>query len=343
MILLQRTEPVVALYGSAAANRGGTGVYTRRLIEGFKQAGITGVTPIGSAPRSLAGKLFAENAALPRRVRSGRYNLVHLPAFGGSPARGIRYAVTIHDMAFMANPCWFPHLRALYYRLRFPAVANGASVIIADSDFTVNEIQRYLGLTAERVYLSAPVNGMTGEYFRKTCSVHGRYILFTGTVEPRKNVSALLEAWNAIHRRHPDMVLVIAGRWGWGDSATKHGLEKTPGVRWLGSVASDVLDSATAGAELLVYPSLYEGFGLPPLEAAAAGTPFVLGPAAALKEIYGDVASSFTDGSAESIASEVLNALEKEHSPSDLREFAWGFSLRSTAENTWNCYLKALN
>jgi len=340
-ILLRRYNRRIALYASSTANRGGTGVYTTRLIDGFQRAGISQVVPVGLSGSGFPGKLVSEHMGLRRILRKQHFDLAHLPAFAGGVPDGIPYAVTVHDMAFMAEPRWFPFLKSLYYRLHFPKVAAGASVVIADSDFTVSEIKKYLGLSSTRVYLSAPENTASDAVFRRASGIAGDYILSTSTIEPRKNTDALLQAWPQIRQVHPKMTLVIAGRWGWGKRKTKKALLNTPGVRWIGSVGEQLLSSVFSGAELLVYPSLYEGFGLPPLESAASGVPFVTGPAKTLQEVYGSVAAAVSGTTPQSIAEAVLNALEKKQNPEDLRQFAGGFTCRGMAENTYRAYGKA--
>jgi len=341
-ILLRRHSRRIALYASSTANRGGTGVYTARLIEGFKKAGISQVVPVGLSGSGFPGKLISEHVGLRRVLRKQHFDLAHLPAFAGGVPGGMPYAVTVHDMAFMAEPRWFPFLKSLYYRLHFPKVAAGASVVIADSDFTVSEIKKYMGLSSTRVYLSAPENTASDAMFRKAFGIAGDYILSTSTIEPRKNIDALLEAWPQIRQVHPKMTLVVAGRWGWGKRKTKKALLNTPGgVRWIGSVREQLLSSAFSGAELLVYPSLYEGFGLPPLESAASGVPFVTGPAKTLQEVYGAVAAAISGRTSQSIVEAVLNALEKKYNPEDLRQFAGRFTCRGMAENTFQAYGEA--
>lgn len=342
MILLQRHSKRIALYASSSANRGGTGVYTRRLINGFKKAGISNVVAVGETDSGFVKKFVSEHFTIPSEIRSSGFDLLHLPAFGGRAVKGIPYAVTVHDMAFMAEPGWFPPLRSLYYRFHFPRVARNAAVIIADSDFTVSEIRKHLGLPAERVYLSATENTSNDTLFRNTFNVSGSYILSTSTIEPRKNILALLKAWPSIRKEHPNLTLIFSGRWGWGKASTRELLENSQGVRWLGSISNDLLMSAFAGTRLLVYPSLYEGFGLPPLEAAASGVPFVVGPSETLKEIFSSVAAGISGASPASISETVLNALEKTFDSFKLKEFAGQFTDSLMAQNTLKVYGKAL-
>ena len=338
MTPFQKAEPRVALYGASRCNKGGTGVYTRRLIKGFDLIGADSVVPLGDPGSNWMEKLVSENFRIPGRVRKEGFDLLHFPAFSGTSSGGVPYAVTIHDMAFMECPGWFPALRSLYYRMHFPRIARGASVIIADSGFTAGEIKKHLGLESRKVYLSSPLNNTEENYFRDRYSIPGEYILYTGTVEPRKNIGNLLEAWPQVRRIHGNLLLVVAGRWGWGASSLKDRLNNTDGVLWTGSIPDKLLRSAMTGARMLVYPSLYEGFGLPPLESAASGTPFVIGPAETLKEIYGSVAAGITGKGPESISSTILDALEKQYSTDSLRDFAMGFSLEATARNTLECY-----
>ncbi len=339
-ILLRSFSKKIALYASSSVNRGGTGVYTRRLIDGFLEADINCVIPIGVKQSGFAGKLISEHFTIPQMVKNQGFDLLHLPAFGGRVVKGIPYVVTVHDMAFMARPDWFPALRSIYYRLHFPHVARGASAIIADSDFTVSEIKKYLGIDAYRVYLSAPENTANENLFRTTYGIKGNFILSTSTIEPRKNISALLMAWSDIRRVHKNLTLVIAGRWGWGNKATKHALVNTPGVLWVGSISDQYLKSAFKGARLLVYPSLYEGFGLPPLEASVSGLPFVIGPSKTLQEIFGTVAAGTSGKESESITQTVLDALDKPVNSEELREFAGKFTNANLARNTLKIYEK---
>lgn len=200
---------------------------------------------------------------------------------------------------------------------------------------------KFLRLEAHRVYLSAPANVANEAVFRRAFDIQGEYILSTGTIEPRKNIDSLLAAWPVIQKTHPELTMVVVGRWGWGHRKTKLALLNTPGVRWVGSIADNLLMSAFSGTKLLVYPSLYEGFGLPPLEAAASGVPFVVGPSETLYEIFGSMAAGVSGESHLSIEQTVLHALEKRSDPNELREFAAKFTHVRMAENTYRIYGRA--
>ncbi len=348
---MNKNIPVV--YADSLVNRGGTGVYLRRLLEGFIQCNADVLAAAAKrlmkpseaidADISARGilKVIQENITLPALVRSVSPSIVHLPAFAGRPPGGIPCAVTLHDLAFLENPSWFPRLRSVYYRLYFRRVAKRADVLMVDSDFTGREAVRWLGAGSEkirRVYLSTESMQLDPEIFRKSTGIRDRYILFVGTVEPRKNISSLLTAWQTVHQEHPDLKLVIAGRWGWGSVALKKLLRNSSGVLWTGQLSDSILKSCITGAELLVYPSFYEGFGLPPLEAASAGVPSVLTPADALVEIFSGISNIASNHNSNSIAGAILESLDTVYDKKSLIEFASGFSVKRMAEDVLGVY-----
>ena len=346
------------IYGAALGSRGGTGVYLSRLLDGFVELDAPGIRV------AVRGRLMSPHDALsmdpiaggfakaldefllsPRAASSERGAPVHLPAFSGRPPSGSPMVLTLHDLAFMAHPAWFPLLKGLYYRLHFPSVARRADLVMADSFFTAGEAVRFLGLSPSRVRVVplSPGRKPRGCASRARARFCGGapYVLSVSTVEPRKNFPALLEAWTGVRAVRPDLRLLVAGRWGWGPRSTRRLLEGTPGVEWIGALDADGLADAYAGAELLVYPSLYEGFGLPPLEAALAGIPSVLGPAGALREIYAGSGARFCGAGPGSIRDALLEALETRTDPGVLREFAGRFSDPGMARAVADVYAEA--
>ncbi len=334
-------------------NRGGTGVYLRRLLEGFIQCNAHVLAaaekrlmkPSEALDTALSEsgilKVFHEYFTLPALVASVSPSIVHLPAFAGRSPGGVPCAVTLHDLAFLANPSWFPRLRSLYYRLHFSRVARRADVLMVDSDFTGREAVRWLGVDSEsirKVYLSTESMQIDPEIFQQFTGISDKYILFIGTVEPRKNISSLLSSWKVVLQEHPDLKLVIAGRGGWGPVVLKNLLRNSRGVIWTGQLSDSILKSCISGAELLVYPSFYEGFGLPPLEAASAGVPSVLTPADALVEIYSEISNIALNHKPDSIAGAILESLDTSYDEKNLIEFASGFSVKRMAEEVLGVY-----
>ena len=342
------------LMGASLGNLGGTGVYTRRLLKGFCTAaegrvsvaiGRGLVTPEEALRMEPGGgtahKILQENFLLTAAVRRSRPSLVHLPAFGGRVTGGIPYAVTVHDLAFMRNSTWFPPLRSVYYSLRFKRVAAGAEVVMADSDFTALEIRQLLKIDPfriRRVYLSTDTFEGDSGTWRASAGLRGDYIVYAGTVEPRKNIEALLGAWKEVKRKHGGLTLVIAGRWGWGPKSLRRSLERTQGVIHTGRLSRKDLTGCISGARLMVYPSYYEGFGLPPLEAASAGVPSVVTPAEVLVEIYGDVARVAEGFDKDSLAEAILDELDTPADPGGLRDFASAFTVEAMAREVLKVY-----
>lgn len=320
----ERRGRVPVIYGAALAHRGGTGVYLRRLLRGLVEleAPVRVVCPGGAltARRALSAsdwpqgvsKVLFEHFRAPRTARVAEASVVHLPAFGGAPPRGCPYVVTVHDMAYLARPSWFPAVRSLYYRMSFSRTARGADLVMVDSRFSGAEAVRLAGVAEDAVrtvYLSADNSPEDSRPLLERLGLSSGYLLFVGTVEPRKNLTALLDAMRIIRRSRPNLKLLVAGRWGWGPAELRRRLTSQPGVLWPGPLGARDLRRAYCGAGLLVYPSLYEGFGLPPLEAARVGVPSVVGPAKALAEVYRNAA--FHSGAdARSIALTVEEALD---------------------------------
>lgn len=324
------------VYADALSNRGGTGVYLRRLLRGLSGceqnvlAAVGGVitTPrraLGMKPYSGAVKLIWENLLIPVTGMRHRPGLVHLPAFSGRGIPGVPFVVTLHDLAFCRHPSWFPAFRSIYYRLHFRRVAAKATAVMVDSDFTGQEAAALLNVGRERlrrVYLCTEQFAEDPEIFRESYGLANGHIVFTGTIEPRKNLGALLKAWPEVRREHPGLTLVIAGRWGWGQEELRRDLTRTAGVLHTGCLSERMLKSCVSGASLMVYPSLYEGFGLPPLEAASAGVPSVVTPAAALTEIYSEVSTVASGFDPASISRAVLEALDTARDREKLTNFA---------------------
>lgn len=290
-------------------------------------------------------RLLSEYYSIPRAVKRDGFPVFHLPSFAGGVPRGVKLVVTVHDLAFLAGPRWFPPVKRIYYRTVFPMIARKAFRIIVDSHFTGREAERLMGIPPDRlrtVYLSHGGPEPEGKgRFGSLLGISGEYALCLCTVEPRKNVEALLEAWRMVREKRSGATLVIIGRWGWGEPGLKRKLKTTEGVLWTGPLENQALVSALAGARMLVYPSVYEGFGLPPLEAAALGVPSVLGPAGALREVYGGV-SRFSGEDPCSLALAILEEYGTTPDPARLREFASGFTDGAMAAGTASVYRECL-
>jgi glycosyltransferase involved in cell wall biosynthesis len=175
--------------------------------------------------------------------------------------------------------------------------------------------------------------------------VHAPYLLFVGTVEPRKNLPLLVEAFDSIAEEFADLSLVIAGKMGWHSEGFERALSAArfkDRIRLLGYVTEEQKQILLAGAAVVVYPSLYEGFGLPVLEAMALGVPVVTSNASSLPEVAGDAALLVDPASAAEIAEAIRRVLTDgelaarlvEAGPERARQFRWS----GTAEKTYAAY-----
>jgi glycosyltransferase involved in cell wall biosynthesis len=245
---------------------------------------------------------------------TGPVDIVHALNFVAPPAR-VPVIVMVHDLAFVRYPelCAPDTLR--YPRAIRRALDRGAHLHVP-SDFVAGEVRDEFGLEPDRVtriYSGfAPTGGGDASVGRRRAGAP-RYVLALGTVEPRKNLPALVRAFDAVANEDPEVHLVVAGPDGWGtddfnaEVASAHHRTRVHRIGWVDARARrDLL----AGASAFAYPSLYEGFGLPPLEAMAAGTPVVAARAGAVPEIVGDAAELVDPHDVDALAAALQRVLD---------------------------------
>ncbi|HWQ12991.1 MAG TPA: glycosyltransferase family 1 protein [Roseiflexaceae bacterium] len=289
---------------------------------------------------------------------------------------GAAIVVTIHDMTTRVHPEWHVHANAAMHDAKDRFALQRATRVIADSRATREDIVRHLGVPAERisvVYLGYDERfrphtpDETRTALERHGLYHGGYILSLGTLEPRKNYERLIAAYarrsaacqvlraeagagsSALSTQHSALPLVIAGGHGWHDEPILAAPERygvAGQVRFLGRVDDADLPALVAGARLFVYPSLYEGFGLPVLEALAAGVPVVAANATSLPEVLGDAGllcdprdpEDIARRMAEVLADPALAARLREAGPRRAAQFSW----RRCARETLAAYEAAL-
>lgn len=255
--------------------------------------------------------------------------------------------VTVHDLAFLRFNLHQPAKRRYLTALTRRSVQR-ASHVITVSEFTRREVLELLDVDPERVTAIpngrderfAPVDAATLERFRAERELPPRFVLFLGTLEPRKNVTTLIQAY-AQARAELDMPLLIGGGKGWLYEdvfalVRELGLEQS--VQFTGFIDSEALPLYYAAATAFVYPSLYEGFGFPPLEAMATGTPTIVSTAAALTEVTGAAALHVPSQDVNALAAALLHITSDETLRAELRARglvrAQQFSWRRAADET---------
>ena len=244
-----------------------------------------------------------------------RAELIYSPA-NLAPLASRRNVVVIHDAAALRHPEWYSRPYAAWHRLVLPRIAKNARLVITVSEFSRGEIEETLGVSATVI-----PNGVD-ERFRPS-GVKGDYALVVGTRITRKNLAALGTAAAALSERGVELVAA-------GSSRSYMRTEETD-IRRLGYVPDDELPSLYARARLLLMPSLYEGFGLPVLEAMASGTPVVAANRGALPETCGDAAlvvepDEFAEAALQALDDEKLIAAGLERA----RDFTWDRTARET-------------
>ncbi len=259
--------------------------------------------------------------------------------------------VTIHDLRFLLQPETFSDSAAAAHFSRITRESlDRADALIAVSKFTADQLINECGISASRVHVIH--NGVGEEFFeqspqdsidafKKNHDIHERYILFVGFIEQKKNLLRLLEAFKICRERaHFPLQLVLAGPQG--DYTTniidycrEHSLENA--VKLLGEVAAEDLPILYQGAEMFAFPSLNEGFGLPPLEAMASGTAVVASNTTALPEVLGEAAQYVDPTDPESIAEGIYSLAEdtetRERKAREGKKHAQQYRWRNTAAN----------
>ncbi len=295
--------------GAYALTFRGRGAWRRVLPAGVRPAGI-------AVPARLVRAAWLRSSLPPLEWFAGRADVAHGTSFVAPPVRGGGVVVTVHDLTAVRFPQMVEEDAAAFPALVRAAVARGAWVH-TPSRFVADEVVELLGVPAERVFAVAHgtprVSG--GDAARGRAAVGAeRYVLAIGTVEPRKAYPELVQAFAALAADDPDLGLVVAGRAGWGSAALDEALDGLPAasrnrVRLTGWLPDRERDDLLAGAAVLAYPSRYEGFGLPPLEAMAAGVPVVATDAGSLPEVLGAAIPLVPVGDVDGLAGALAAAL----------------------------------
>lgn len=281
----------------------------------------------------------------------------HEPNFILKPHDGPS-VTTIHDLSFVRHPEFHPPERVAWLNRQLPKTLDRADFVITDSEVVRAELIEQFSVPSERVraiYLGADARFMprstevTETVLAKYGLVHGRYLAFVGTIEPRKGLSVLLDAWLrlplSLRRNWP---LVIAGAPGWRNAeliCRIQALQAKGEVRFLQFVSSHDLPFIYSGAATFVYPSIYEGFGLPVLEAMASGVPVICGKGTSMAEFAEGACKLFEVEDAEALAlaiSELIESPEQGARMVHLGEIrAERFSWRRCASETAQVYVEA--
>jgi glycosyltransferase involved in cell wall biosynthesis len=348
----ERTGIGVLTRGAFTALAARPGLQVRAFALTWRgRAALAGVLPAG------ASKVGLPMAAVPLQLAwarmdapviewwTGPTDVVHGTNFVVPPAARAAEVVSVHDLTALRFPEMCQPATLRYPALIRRAIRRGAWVH-ALSQAMAEEIADLLGAPAERIRVVAP--GVDQRPVTASPPTGRRYILALGRAEPRKDLPLLVRAFDQVAARDGDLELVIAGPPGWGTAAlaaavaTARHRDRIRQPGWVGDAPKAEL---LAGATVFAYPSLYEGFGIPPLEAMAAGVPVVATAAGGVPEAVGDAALLVPPGDADALAAALVTALEDEAVRARLvaagRQRAAGFSWRRCADGLEALYRDA--
>lgn len=264
---------------------------------------------------------FRLRLPVPLQLVAGRADVIYSPDFTAPPSLRIPRLITIHDLAYLLAPERAPAPLRRYLEAVVPRMMNQADRILTVSVTTRRDIEERYRISRQQLVVVP--NGVDHRFFdavppdeelRLRLGLPQDYLLSVGTIEPRKNLVNLFAALRAIPRL--GLPLVIAGGEGWDAQpiyAAAADLERSGRVRFLDHVPDDALPSLYSGATALIYPSWYEGFGLPVLEAMAAGIPVVASTAPALMEVGGDLVSYVAPDQIEAMAAAIDDITASSH------------------------------
>ncbi len=325
--------------------RTGIGLYTERLLTAYAALG-TGDQLL------LASNLAADDVDLPGEVIGGRVGPVmplralwmqtalaaqvwaeqpdvaffpnYMAPLLTTRARRCPTVITVHDMAVFLHPETFTFKKRVLQRRLLPSLLRQAEGIVTPSESTRRDLLRLIpSVRPERVVAvplaadpacHAPVSDDAMASVRARFDLPERYLLAVSTLEPRKNLVRLVQAFEKVWPAHPDVKLILVGGKGWRDEAISQALKRSSardGIEALGYVAFEDLRALYKGARAMCYPSLYEGFGLPVIEAMACGAPVLTSFGSSLDEVAGDAALQVDPLSVGDIAAGLRRLLEE--------------------------------
>ncbi|MCL5264950.1 MAG: glycosyltransferase family 4 protein [Chloroflexi bacterium] len=296
-------------------------------------------------------RILWEQFLLPLELARSDVDVLHSMGYVQPLMCPRRSVVTVHDLSFLLFPSTFNRLNHTYLSLFTRLSVQRADRVIAVSESTRRDLVRLCGLPAEKIAviyhgvesLFSPVSSVVIEEFRRSRQLPEQYVLFIGTLEPRKNVQTLIRAFARVKKAGLPHKLVIGGAKGWlWDEifAVVEEMNLREDVAFPGYISLEDEPLWYNGADLFVYPSLYEGFGFPALEAMACGAPVVASNSSSLPEVLGDAGLLVDPTSVDELAEAMLraltdNALNQEMRKKGLeraRAFSWIEAARQTAQ-----------
>jgi glycosyltransferase involved in cell wall biosynthesis len=277
-----------------------------RRADGFRWSGAApGRRVVADAPGPRPLRLAWEQARVPSLLTRAGVSVHHGPHYTMPEWSSVPTVVTIHDLSFFEAPEWHERSKVWLFKRAIKVAARQAAAVVCPSQVTADELRRWCrvdapvfiahhGVDASRFRPDEPAHGADAEVLSSLDRRLGGAVpilVFVGTLEPRKDVPSLVRAFAQVARRHPDALLVLAGGAGWGADEVDRAVAETglsSRIVRTGYVADEAICALLRSATAVVYPALYEGFGLPALEALACGARLVTTSGTAMEEVAGD-------------------------------------------------------
>lgn len=336
----------------------GIGRYTYELVKGISSKDEFNVKLVVN-DIELAKKIFngykvsfikvkskflslTEVIELPLKINKYKDYIYHTPSFSCSPFINLKSYITLHDLNHLALPQYYSKLHTLYYKFIVKPFANKCEKIFTVSNFSKNEILNWLKCNEDKVVVTyngiderfKPINNNEKlEEIRKKYNLPNKFILYIGNQKPHKNVETLLKSMKLI-----DEILIINGKPSEKLGTLINELNIGNKVKFIGYIEDDDLPYLYNLADIFVFPSLYEGFGLPPLEAMACGCKTIVSNSTALPEVVGDCAMKFEALSTSELANKINLSINEKKDANIGVNRAKIFKWSSTVSDTINCY-----
>lgn len=299
------------------------------LVE-FAPSGEPRPGQIGTVLRGLWRELHYLPRELPRRVSASGADLLHCPSSLVPLHIDIPLVVTLHDVIGWDHPEWLTRANVLQLRHVLPRALRRGATVITSSRYSRDRIVEVLNVRPERIHVVplgiderfTPNSAMDDQKRRAGLGIDRPYLVTVGTLQPRKNLATAIEAFERLSCSE-DLQLVIVGARGWRDDALFERIRrssKAASILMVGHVSDDELVAVYRGAECFVFPSRYEGFGFPPLEAMASGVPVLSTTNTSLAEAVGDAGIEIHPDDPVGIAEQLQRVLESAELAAELRE-----------------------
>lgn len=342
--------------GNLKKNMTGMGTYSFQLIDYLKehyqidlikhQDGDSVEGCQNLIPRTIPGPYWylswSRTLSFTKKTLS-KYDIIHnIGQYPIPPSISKKYIITIYDLIPIIYPSFVTPLYAWQSKRYLPDIMKKSSMILSISEYTKEDIIKRYNIDPNKIMVTPlgvsehfhPYDNSSVESFRKRYNLKNPFVLFVGALEPKKNIPTVLKSFSRCRKKIPSLHLVIAGKKSWKYDeifALVKSLELENSVRFLEYVSYEELPLLYNAADVFVFPSLYEGFGLPPLEAMKCGTPVIVSNRSSLPEIVGPEGEMVEPNDDEELSQKILKLITND----GLRDEQVSYNLERAKKFTW--------